>query len=240
MKIVFIVTVCVLIAYLTHAGFFLARKMSVSADLVRAAIPYTKQAAFPGKALLVLGDSTAVGVGAQPEESVAALFGEYIGASVVENRSVSGARARDLAGQWAGKELARYDIVLIHAGANDIIWSADNEKTLETIGSAIRDIAPHAGAIYVLTAGDVGAATIFPWPLNWYYHKRTLDYHAKAGEYLARNGATYVNLYTPTIIDPFVLEPETYLAADGLHPSAAGYKLWFDALREAYIANARQ
>ena len=49
------------------------------------------------------------------------------------------------------------------------------------------------------------------------------------GETAARQGAVLVSLFREATDDPFVHRPELN-AADGLHPSDAGYRVWFGEL----------
>jgi lysophospholipase L1-like esterase len=44
-----------------------------------------------------------------------------------------------------------------------------------------------------------------------------------------RHGAVYINLFKEAANDPFAQQPGLH-AVDGLHPSDAGYRLWFDEL----------
>ena len=44
------------------------------------------------------------------------------------------------------------------------------------------------------------------------------------------NGALYVSLYEDKADDPFAQQPGALNASDGLHPSDAGYQLWYDEL----------
>ena len=50
-------------------------------------------------------------------------------------------------------------------------------------------------------------------------------------DYDPRDDAVYVRLFKDRSTDPFVLRPELN-ASDGLHPSDAGYRVWWEALRE--------
>lgn len=45
-----------------------------------------------------------------------------------------------------------------------------------------------------------------------------------------RSGTVYVNLYKPKADEPFAQQPARLHAADGLHPSEAGYALWLAEL----------
>jgi len=42
---------------------------------------------------------------------------------------------------------------------------------------------------------------------------------------------TYVDLFLEPENDTMSNNPETYISIDGLHPSAAGYALWYDKLK---------
>jgi hypothetical protein len=42
--------------------------------------------------------------------------------------------------------------------------------------------------------------------------------------------ATYVDIYPERAADPFAQDPKRLIAADRLHPSDAGYAVWFDEL----------
>jgi hypothetical protein len=58
---------------------------------------------------------------------------------------------------------------------------------------------------------------------------RSRQLHAAVAQASARNGATYVNLFRERAQDPFVQQPQLN-AADGLHPSDAGYRQWWSEL----------
>ena len=70
--------------------------------------------------ILVLGDSTAVGIGALSEENVAGRLAHALNASV-ENHAESGALSGDISAQLSSAARKRYDVVLIQVGANDVI-----------------------------------------------------------------------------------------------------------------------
>ncbi len=177
--------------------------------------------------LLVLGDSTAVGVGSTASESVPAYLAEYLGATHVENYAVSGARTSDLARQRSMAKRSKYDMVLIQIGANDIIRFVDLDEAIKRIVATVSDLKKQSKEVYVLTAGDIGASALFPWFARPIYHARTMEYHKKVEGAIASVGGVYVNLYESPQKDVFVLDPDRYFAKDGLHPSALGYKEWF-------------
>ena len=138
----------------------------------------------------------------------------------------------DLPSQVARATLPRYSDILVQIGANDVIRFHSVTSVSQNL-SAILKTLPPADHVYLMMAGDIGAATIFPAPMRPYYTHATLAYHAAFTEGAKENGVVYVNLYQPAVLQPFLDDPDRYLAADGLHPSSDGYALWFDALVKA-------
>jgi lysophospholipase L1-like esterase len=80
-----------------------------------------------------------------------------------------------------------------------------------------------------MPAGNVGNAPFFPPPLSWWMSSRACELHVAIAAASARSGAIYVNLYRERAQDPFVQQPDLH-AADGLHPSEAGYRQWWSEL----------
>lgn len=232
MKILLLVCVAALLSY---AGYEYARFRSlviVSTSLIDAAKPFERKAG--AEKMLVLGDSTGVGVGAaRPEESVAGRIAALHPEWSVENYAVSGARVSDLPSQLEQVKENRYLLALVHIGGNDIIRLGDPDATAEALKPLLKDVASRADRVVFLSAGNVGSATLFPSWLRPFYHRRTLAFHKAFTAVSKQAGVTYVNLYTPPEEDPFIREPHLYLSEDGLHPSSEGYWLWFEKVRSA-------
>ena len=205
----------------------------VSKGIVNKTIPFEKITDNTSLSLLVLGDSTAYGVGANSSaDSVPALFANYINATHVENLSVSGAKVQDLKSQLQKAKLKKYDYILIQIGGNDIVARND----VGVITNELQDtykILPESKQIIHICCGDVGTTTIMPWFVRGYYTKKTLAYHAAFEKLDTDDNVTYINLYDTKDKDPFVKSPELYLAADGFHPSTIGYEYWFSKIKEA-------
>jgi lysophospholipase L1-like esterase len=47
----------------------------------------------------------------------------------------------------------------------------------------------------------------------------------------AETPLTYVDLFEEHEDDPFVQQPEKYVAIDGLHPTNEGYGYWYERLQ---------
>ncbi len=225
--------VVLLAAYLIVASIVFYRKVQVSKTLIEKAEPFALSSSDMRVTLLVLGDSTAVGVGADaPQDTVPGLLAQKIGATYVENRAVSGARLKDIPGQIAASSVSSFDTALLMVGGNDIIRFAGSDRTADELSHALDALQEKGGRVYVMSAGNVGSATLFPWFIRPFHTSLNLRYHDVFARVAAAHGATYVNLYSPPEEDPFVKQPETYLAKDGLHPSSEGYALWFSRLLE--------
>ena len=75
----------------------------------------------------------------------------------------------------------------------------------------------------------MGNAPFFYPPVSWFMSSRASTLHGLVREATQRHGAVYVNLYKDKASDPFVQQPGLN-AVDGLHPSDAGYRVWFTEL----------
>jgi lysophospholipase L1-like esterase len=202
--------------------------------------PY-QQAGTDAGAILVIGDSTAYGTGAKrPAESVAGLVGQsfpnYQVKTVAENgATISG--VTELLRQ--ASPLDDYALILIQAGGNDILQKRSltdiEQDTRVLLSEAIASAVP----VVMMTAGNVGAAAAFASD-----GVPDAEYEAQSRAVLAllerlaiEYGVTFVSLFEEPDIDVFLKEPKRYLAADGLHPSSAGYQQWFTQLRPVLEKN---
>lgn len=223
---------CVLIGYRAALTYLRARAARVQ---IAEAVPYAREGDDHSKALLVLGDSTGVGVGAsRPEETLAGLVAAAIGATYVENHAVSGATVDDLAPQIEVARLSRYDTILIQIGANDIIMLRDARRTAMRLDAILMSL-PEARRIILLSAGNVGGANIFPFVIRPFHTWTTLAFHRWFAKVAERRGGVYVNLYDKPENDRFITDPDRYFSEDGLHPSSEGYALWFEKVRPHLI-----
>ncbi|KQO19554.1 SGNH/GDSL hydrolase family protein [Acidovorax sp. Leaf78] len=205
-------------------------RIFTSVDLAKQAQPYTAQPPQPSQRLLVVGDSTALGTGASsPADSLAGLIGKAHPQWRIDNLAANGAKFGDVAQQLQGAE-AGYDMVLVLAGGNDVI-RLTTQKTLRANLEQTVALAREKGRTVVLMpCGNVGHAPFFVPPLSWAMSSRSERLHAMVQEVAAANQVRYVRLLRPRDEDPFVLRSDELNAADGLHPSSAGYAQWYQEL----------
>lgn len=206
--------------------------LQVSKKIINSTVAFEKMGEGENT-VLVLGDSTAVGIGAdRPEESVAGRVSSFVMADSLENYAVSGAVTNDLNEQRKNALLSRYRLVLIQIGGNDIIRFKSSESAGEQLREAIQNL-PESEKVVVISAGDVGGATLFPWPVRPFHTRLNNEYHKTFAKVAAEEGVTYVNFGNSPATKQINEKPEVYLAADGLHPSSEGYRLWFEEIQSS-------
>lgn len=226
-NIVGILILCVIGSWAANTYF----KARISKELMAHEASYANESGDYTKTLLVLGDSTGVGVGAEkPEDTVAGRLASYLGATHVENYAVSGAMTEELTLQIQQAKLDKYDTILMQIGGNDILAFHNAKRTAARLSNIFGTL-PKAETIILLTAGNAGGAKIFPPPIRPFHTMTNLAFHKEFARVAHGWRATYVNLYDPFWKDPFLRDPDRYFARDGLHPSSYGYGLWFDKVK---------
>ena len=218
-----------LFCFVAYDGWKILRARSLASGIIAKSRPFERNDETRAKTILVLGDSTAVGVGSSPEQSVPGRMSAWLDANV-ENYAKSGARAVDLAAQLSRAKHSRYDFVLIQIGANDVIHFALLDKANANLASALRQAKTLSDRVVVLTAGNIGSAPVFGFPLNWVISARTRALRERFMATTEREGAIYIDIYARP--DPFASEPEKYYAPDGLHLTGEGYRFWFSIVKE--------
>ncbi|GGJ99863.1 hypothetical protein GCM10010123_32170 [Pilimelia anulata] len=207
--------------------------------------------------LVLLGDSTALGVGVdRVTDTIGGQLARFLatgdptagGASAVagvptlpprrvhlSSVGVSGSRSTDLATQVARALLGeRPDVAVILVGANDVTGLRRRVDAATYLGAAVRRLADSGVAVVVGTCPDLGAARAVAQPL-----RRLLG---AQGRRLARAQAAAVRRAGGTAVDlggltgPVFRADAGTLCRDGYHPSADGYRVWAHAMLPALFA----
>lgn len=189
------------------------------------------QGALPGPRplrLLVLGDSTAAGVGADTQDDAlpGALARELTArlGRGVDWRAVgrNGATARDLITHYLGEAIAApADLVFLSVGANDALGIRSRgafARDIRTIVARLREANPTA-TIIMSSLPAFHRFELLPNPLRWNLalHSRSLEDAARA-----------IMDATPNATMSPKPPPYTagFFASDLFHPSAQGYRDW--------------
>ena len=187
----------------------------------------------PVGSLLVVGDSTALGTGAdEPRQSVAGRLGRRFPGLRIRNLAADGARLVDVSAQLASVGTERFDMVLVMAGGNDVLRFTPLTRLraeATRVNAAAMAIARH---VAWMPPGNLGAVPLWYWPMSRIMERRSRRVRAALIEVASSMSAIYIDLYHPVEVDPFAVDSKRFLAADGVHPSGAGYCYWTAALLE--------
>lgn len=176
--------------------------------------------------LLVLGDSTAAGVGADTQDdalpgNLARELARRSGRGVAW-RAVgrNGATTRDIVTDYLDDATgAEYDIAFLTIGANDALglrprWAF--RRDLRTIIARLRAVSP---LVLMSSLPAFSRFELLPNPLRWnlYLHSQSLEDEARA--IVAGTEGAHISPPPP----PYT---EGFFATDLFHPSASGYRDW--------------
>lgn len=196
----------------------------------------------PALELVMVGDSTAAGVGAS--DTAGTVGGQLAAAISGETRrvqlssvAVSGSRAADLGPQVSRALLGSPDLAVILIGANDATHVTGLDSVRRNVAEAVRRLRAAGVRVVLGACPDMGAARALPQPLRlvvaWQGRR------VAAGELTeGRNaGAVVVDIGRET---GGAMRADTdTLASDDFHPSDRGYRLWARALLPAVREVAR-
>lgn len=179
--------------------------------------------------LLVLGDSTAAGVGAGSKEStvgaIVATGMAAIGGRPVELRNVgrTGDTSPDLLVQVRrGLQLMpEPEVALIMIGANDVKNRVAPDHAVACLASAVGLLREAGADVIVGTCPDLGTIRPIPQPLRWLVQRWSRDLAAAQTVAVVRAGGRTVS--TGDLLGPAFRSTPQLFSADRFHPSASGY-----------------
>ena len=185
---------------------------------------------------VVLGDSTAAGVGAPYDQGIAVLTAKHLGESrrvTLHNFAVSGARIRGvLEQQLPSAEALKPDIVLMAVGANDVTHLTSipsMRKRFREIIDRLRSVNPRVQVV-ITGSPDMGSPPRIPWLL-----RGTASLRAKLVNRMFRGESERLNVVLAPIAErtgPLFRRDRTLFDADRFHPNARGYATWVEVLKE--------
>lgn len=182
----------------------------------------------PDLRLLILGDSSAAGVGAAHQDE--ALSGQ-LAAALAPHRHLSwrleartGATSRSTLTDLETLPRQPLDIVLLVLGVNDVTSFAPLPRILTDREQIARTLFDRFDAPKLIITGipPIARFPLLPDPLRWILGKRAARLEQRLQEQADRAGHLYL---------PFTIAlTRDLMAEDGFHPSPRAYRHWAEAL----------
>jgi lysophospholipase L1-like esterase len=189
-----------------------------------------------GLSILILGDSTGVGVGAShPEESIAGLLAVDFPDADIVNVSESGARVSDALAQAksCNAEGLHFDVAILHLGGNDIVKATPTDQLAEGCEALMTELARLARRTVWLGPPNLGIAPLFPPPYSWVLAARSRAAAAVFARSAARHQVSFIDFSAPVHAGHFKGRRRRHFAVDGFHPNSSSYRYGYAAAREA-------
>ena len=179
--------------------------------------------------LLILGDSSAAGVGVETQDD--ALLGQLV-ARLSTSYEVhwqliakTGATTSDTFTKVEKRRDVSCDVAVVALGVNDVTRSVPLKRWLTLTKSLFGVLQTNFGAKHIYTSAlpPMGAFPVLPQPVRWIMGLTVDRYDAAMTAYQAKHpNVTRIRFDLP--LDPKLM------ASDGYHPSAQAYGIWADLL----------
>lgn len=184
----------------------------------------------PELQLVMLGDSLAVGVGAdEPSETLGAILAEdmaRLSRSPVTlfNVAVTGSESRDLASQLAElRKLTEHpDVAVIIIGGNDVMHRNSITTAVRHLYRAVLALRKMDCRVVVATCPDMGTVRPLIQPLRYLAHRASRALATAQTLVVLRAGGRPVPLGA-SLGPIFGSKPKLMFSTDHFHPSALGY-----------------
>ena len=225
----------------------LAPLLLAQALLIRRRMPRLPEAAGPRRGrvgegpgrlgLLIVGDSSAAGVGVASQDdalagclsrALALRLGWAVHWQLCARSGITSAQAPGL---LLGADAA--DVAVVVTGVNDVVDQVRPAAALAARGQLVQALAQRAGVRQVVMTPmpPMHRFAGLPQPLRWVAGRDAAAHECALARWAQdQPGVSHLRFDLP-------LDAPTMLARDGFHPAAPLYRLWGDALAE-HIATA--
>jgi lysophospholipase L1-like esterase len=200
--------------------------------LAQTSTPFEIKITHGKRGVLIVGDSTGVGTGAgNASKSIAGLIAQEYPYVEIKNNSSNGARVKDVIAQLDLIHRQDFDLVLVQVGTNDILRFTPLHDLLLSTENLLTKARSKGKNVIFMSAGNVGSAPAFFPPITWVYTHRTLLVRNIFHEVSSNLGVQYVDLFEPRRENSLLEDKARYFAHDFFHPSAEGYRLWYNEIK---------
>jgi lysophospholipase L1-like esterase len=183
-------------AFITPRLTALMRAVRAGKGIADHSRPFERQRRNATVTLLVVGDSSAVGTGADtPEQSIAGRLAAIRPWVDIVNRGCNGARMRETHRQLESTGVGSFDAVLVHAGANDVLrWTPLSRLRSET-DRALAVASRMSKTVIVTNTANFGLSPVLFAPLSWLATRRLRKVRAILQDAARKHGASFVDFF---------------------------------------------
>jgi len=183
--------------------------------------------------VLLIGDSSAAGVGAEHQRH--ALAGRLHQALARHHRvhwrlfARTGWSTRDVLGERARLPPERVDVVTIVLGVNDVTSGSTTARFRANVHALIETLRGRVAPRLIVLSGlpPMGSFPALPQPLRWVMGSRA----ARFDDELKRIAGEHADCAHMALSQLPLLDPR-HMASDGFHPGPEIYRMWAEALAD--------
>lgn len=189
--------------------------------------------------LLIVGDSSAAGVGAAHQDealagqlarALAARLGQPVGWQLV---ATSGHRSEEALAALEAAEVSPADVLITALGVNDVVDQISTQRSLDALHRIHAVATSRAGVRLAFHCGapPMQEFPLLPQPLRWFFGRQAARFNAALHRAVAGQPNRHVMLL-PTSMQQ---NAAALMAQDGFHPGPPGYRLWAEALADQVV-----
>ena len=189
--------------------------------------------------LLIVGDSSAAGVGAPHQDdalagrlaqALATRLGAPVGWQLI---ATSGHRSAHALAALQAAEVGPADVLVTALGVNDVV---DQVRPADAIASLhqLHALAVERAGVRLsihCAAPPMQQFPLLPQPLRWFFGRQAAGYNAALSASVVGHPARRV-LHLPEALQR---DAAALMAEDGFHPGPRGYALWAEALADQVV-----
>lgn len=191
--------------------------------------------------LLIVGDSSAAGVGASHQDealagrlaqALATRLGQPVGWQLI---ATSGHRSEQALAAFEAAEVTPADVLITSLGVNDVVDQIAPSQALAALDRIHALATERAGVRLSLhcAAPPMQQFPLLPQPLRWFFGRQAARFNAALHRAVAGQPGRQV-LFLPEAMQRNAAE---LMAEDGFHPGPRGYALWAEALADRVVAS---
>jgi len=190
--------------------------------------------------LLIVGDSSAAGVGAAHQDealagclarALATRLGQPVGWQLV---ATSGHRSAQALAALQAADVAAADVLVTSLGVNDVVDqvpSGDALAALDAIDALARERAGVRLSLHC-AAPPMQRFPLLPQPLRWFFGWQAARFNAA----LVAQTQGQARRHVVHLPEAMQRDAAALMAIDGFHPGPRGYALWAEALADRIVA----